>query len=152
MKKFSLLLFILFTEMTWVNAQITKVELLTKTPRLYERTDWTIQLTGIWENPYLTQDVALDMQLTTPSGKSITLPCYFESGVSGNASLWKARFAPQEKGTYQYHFQFSKNGQLSSTSNSASFSVKSSDKDGLLHMKDNWTFQYDNGKPFRGVG
>lgn len=51
-----------------------------------------------WKNPYLQEDIALDMFITSPSGKALTLPCYFESGESGKESVWKARFSPQETG------------------------------------------------------
>jgi hypothetical protein len=135
------------------NAQnINSFKQVTAKPRLYEKTEFDITLTSDWQNPYLQEDVALDMILQTPSGKKLTLPCYYESGESGKQSLWKARFAPQEKGKYEYAFEFSKAGSVVARSKDAWFTAVPSGKDGFLHSKTNWVFAFDSGKPFRGIG
>lgn len=152
MKKFCLALSLLLGEHQLVSAQISQVSQLTKAPKEYEKTDFSIQLTGQWENPYLQEDVALDMSLTSPSGKKLLLPCYFESGESGKLSTWKARFAPQEIGKYNYEFIFTKSGNTASTSKTSYFIVRPSTKNGFLHPHNNWEFSFDNGKPFRGIG
>jgi len=146
--------FILCSFTNLLFAQISNVALVTQKPLLYERTDFDISLTATWDNPYLQEDVALDMTLTTPSGKTLKLPCYYESGESGQVSLWKARFAPQEQGRYTYTVQLSKGGNVISSSKPAYFTSHSSDKNGFLHTKsgNNWVLQFDNGKPFRGLG
>ncbi|RZJ53140.1 MAG: DUF5060 domain-containing protein, partial [Flavobacterium sp.] len=77
--------------------------------KTYEKAEWTIELQADFDNPYLQEELALDMQLTSPTGKKINLPCYYESGQSGKRSLWKARFSAQENGRYQYTFALRKN-------------------------------------------
>lgn len=150
MKKLSILLLMtLFVGV--VSAQIKKVTLHTPEPKQYERVDIDIELIAKFDNPYLQEDAALDMLITTPSGKKLLLPCYFESGESGKSSLWKARFAPQETGGYQYSFKLSKGGKVKSTSRINSFESVASGKPGFLHTKSDWVLQFDNGKPFRGV-
>lgn len=133
-------------------AQITETNLLTKTPLQYQKTEWDIRLISSWQNPYLQEDAALDMRIIAPSGKKLTLPCYYESGESGATSLWKARFTPQEAGKYTCSFEFSKAGKVIYTSKTQKFSSKASGKDGILHMAGNWIFKFDSGKPFRGIG
>jgi len=152
MKRFYFLALLLFVLSNLVYAQITKVSLLTKSLLEYEKSEWDIELKEEWSNPYLQKEVALDMLLTAPSGKRLTLPCYFVAGKSGEVSTWKARFAPQEKGTYKYNFVLLKGGTIVNNAAAGSFSVKPSRRNGILHLKDNWTFQYDNGRPFRGIG
>jgi Endo-beta-mannanase len=152
MKKFYLLVLLLILVGQVLQAQITKVTLLTGKPAQYKKTEWDIRLTGTWQNPYLQEDVSLDMLLVSPSGKKLTLPCYFESGESGKESLWKARFTPQETGKYKYSFRFSKSGKPVNSSKTTSFSAVTSAENGFLHPKSNWILQFDNGKPFRGVG
>lgn len=125
---------------------------LSANPKLYTKTEFEIRLTADWQNPYLQEDVALDMVMIAPSGKRIALPCYYEEGGSGKSSLWKARFAPQEKGKYEYAFELSKSGSVVARSKDATFVAAASDKNGFLHPKNNWEFQFDNGKPFRGIG
>lgn len=131
---------------------INSVKQVTLKPMLYAKTEFDITLTADWQNPYLQEDVALNMVLHTPSGKKLVLPCYYESGESGVASLWKARFAPQEKGKYTYAFEFSKAGSVVTHSKEGAFISLASGKNGFLHPKNNWEFQFDNGKPFRGIG
>ncbi|GAA4099292.1 DUF5060 domain-containing protein [Mucilaginibacter panaciglaebae] len=125
---------------------------LNTNPTLYTKTEFDIRLTADWQNPYLQEDVALDMVMYTPSGKRLVLPCFYEEGESGKQSLWKARFAPQEKGKYEYAFELSKAGSVVARSKDATFIAAASDKSGFLHPKNNWEFQFDNGKPFRGIG
>ncbi|MBK5722200.1 DUF5060 domain-containing protein [Dysgonomonas sp. Marseille-P4677] len=132
-------------------AQVKDVKMLTTHPEQYNRVDVDIELIAKWKNPFLQEDVTLDMIISTPSGKSLLLPCYYESGESGKVSLWKARFAPQENGLYEYRFKLTQGGKKSTTSKAYTFESKVSDKPGFLHTKDNWVLQFDNGKPFRGV-
>jgi hypothetical protein len=141
----------LFT-LTLFAQSINSVKQVTLKPMLYAKTEFDITLTADWQNPYLQEDVALNMVLHTPSGKKLVLPCYYESGESGAASLWKARFAPQEKGKYTYTFEFSKAGSVVAHSKDGAFISFPSGKNGFLHPKNNWEFQFDNGKPFRGIG
>lgn len=153
MKKFCLAILILFTANQTLFAQIKQATLITAKPALYRKAEWNIKLIGTWDNPYLQQDVALDMLLTSPSGKSLVLPCYYEQGESGQESLWKARFAPQELGKYKYTFRFNKAGATVSTSKAGQFIAGPSSSNGFLHPgKSYWEFQFDNGKPFRGIG
>ena len=92
------------------------------------------------------------MVLTAPSGKELVLPCFYKEGESGAESTWEARFTPQEKGKYTYFFRYTQDGQVASESAPATFKSRRSKLQGILHVRDNWTLVYDNGKPFRGVG
>ena len=152
MKKFLVFLFLLVLTGQYLNAQISKATLLNQKAIQYSKCEWEIRLVGTWENPYLQEDVALDMLIKAPSGKKLTLPCYYTSGESGKESVWSARFAPQEKGKYTYTFTFNKAGNMVSTSKPAVFNVTPSTKTGFLHPKNNWILQFDNGTPFRGIG
>lgn len=118
----------------------------------YTKTEWAVKLQSTWTDPYNDSDVALNMILITPSGKELLLPCYFESGKSGEPSDWKARFSPREKGTYNYHFELLKNNKVLHRSKIQTLTVKGSDKKGFLNLNNNWTFRYDNGELFRGIG
>ncbi|GAB2698511.1 hypothetical protein GCM10027037_23490 [Mucilaginibacter koreensis] len=152
MKKYLLVLGLCSLNYACALAQIQHISGVTPHPARYQKTEFNIQLNERWQNPYQQEDVALDMLLTSPSGKKLALPCYYESGESGRMSLWKARFAPQEKGRYQYRFQLTKAGKVVSVSPKAIFAVAASAKGGFLHAGSNWTLQFDNGKPFRGIG
>lgn len=133
-------------------SQIKSAALITPKPKEYEKAEWDIHLTAKWDNPYLQKDVTLDMLISSPSGKHLVLPCYYESGESGHESLWKARFAPQETGVYRYTFKLTEAQKETEITKHQSFSVSRSTKNGFLHPRDNWTLNFDNGKPFRGIG
>jgi hypothetical protein len=133
-------------------AQVKKTLVQTNQPLQYMRVDIDIELVAKWKNPYLSEEVALDMLLTTPSGRQTVLPCFYDSGESGKTSLWKARFAPQESGTYTYAFRLSEGKKVRSTSRTQTFDAAVSGKKGFLHTASNWALRFDNGTYFRGVG
>lgn len=135
-----------------MSAQITSVTPSASKVKQYDAIFFEVALTGEWENPYLQEEAALDMVLTAPSGKELVLPCFYKEGESGAESTWEARFTPQEKGKYTYFFRYTQDGQVASESAPATFKSRRSKLGGILHVRDNWTLAYDNGKPFRGVG
>ena len=136
-----------------LHAQITRVTMETKNPTLYERTDFTVNLTGTWDNPYFQEDAALDMMIVAPSGKQIVLPCFHEAGASATPSVWKARFAARETGSYDYYFRYSEKGEVKSKTDVRKFTVSPSASKGFLTAGKNfWTLSFDNGQPFRGIG
>ena len=153
MKKVILSAFALFLAIG-MNAQIKSVIPSTTKVKQYEPIFFVVTFEGEkWENPYLQEEAALDMIITTPSGKEIVLPAFFKGTNGGEMhGLWEARFAPQEKGKYTYHFRYTKNGKVAEESAPATFKSVAGKHKGFLHVRDNWTLVYDNGEPFRGVG
>ena len=91
------------------------------------------------------------MVLTAPSGRTLTLPCFFVEGESGAQSRWAARFNPQEKGQYNYTFRYAENGGIVSESPVETFGAGEPSGHGFLHVNGSWTLRYDDGTPFRGV-
>lgn len=142
---------LLFTYSSIAQTGIKNIALQTKNIRQYEKAEWNINLVANWQNPYSQEDITLDMLLQSPSGKKLVLPCYYVEGNSGEQSLWKARFMPQENGKYQYSLSLKTNSKIYRT-NQKTFIANNSARNGILHAKNNWTFVFDNGKPFRGIG
>jgi hypothetical protein len=131
-------------------SKINDFQLLNKSVKQYAKTEWDIHLKADFVNPYNQKDITLDMALTSPSGKPVILPCFYESGDTVS-SLWKARFAPREAGKYTYTFKVqSKAGTASS--GEGYFIAAASSKPGFLHKNSLWTFKFDNGQLFRGIG
>jgi hypothetical protein len=117
----------------------------------YERAQFSLDVAGDFVNPYRSNDIRVDMLLTAPSGESIFLPCYYESGASPS-SVWKARFSPRETGEFTYHFELRRNEVLEFATAEATLVVVAGTREGFLTTNDNWTFRFDSGKPFRGIG
>ncbi|MBL7968764.1 MAG: DUF5060 domain-containing protein [Prolixibacteraceae bacterium] len=135
-----------------LQAQILKTECLNAKVYQYQKAEWQIELKSDWTNPYNAPEIALDMQITSPSGIKLTLPCFYESGKSSEVSVWKARFTAREAGVYSYYFELKKKGKVVSANAKAEFKVKASEGKGFLNPNDLWTFKYDNGELFRGIG
>jgi len=145
---------ILLAALCWAGAaraQIHESKIETRRAGQYERVDFTVTLTAEWTNPYLQEEVALDLLLTSPSGREMTLPCYYVEGPSGGRSTWAARFTPQEAGDYVCRFRLTGRGVEASLAEAGRLKVRPTRKAGMLHVKDNWTLVYDDGTPFRGV-
>ncbi|HKI70061.1 MAG TPA: cellulase family glycosylhydrolase, partial [Verrucomicrobiae bacterium] len=133
-------------------AQIESATILTAHPSQFNRVDFVIMLTASWTNsPYRAEEVRLDFDLISPSGKPVVVPAYYERGKSGSLSVWKVRFTPEETGEYRGEFVLT-NGANHSVSSNLSFTVASSHQKGFLHLANDWTFRFDDGEPFRGIG
>ena len=113
----------------------------------FERADFVIQTPSVPDNPYLQEEASLDMLLESPSGRQLSLPCFWVDGTR-----WAARFTPQEKGIYRYHFVYRQAGQEPLESVSQVLKVKKGRAHGILHTDGFWLLRYDDGTPFRGVG
>jgi hypothetical protein len=136
---------------SFVDAQIDRATQVTMHPAQFERLDFVVMLTADWKDPYCSTDVQLDLELTSPSGKPVTLPAYYERGASGRLSEWHARFAPAEAGTYHGRFVLVQ-GLKRQASAELAFSVAPTGHRGFLHPAGPWLFRFDNGEPFRGIG
>lgn len=152
MKNRILLLICLVSISVTINGQIIKSSIHTAQPEQYNKVEINIELTQKFDNPYMQEDIALDLLVSTPSGKEQVLPCYFVSEKKHNLSSWKARYTPQESGLYHYKVQLTKKGKKKDVSKESSFKVNRSDNPGFLHTKSNWVLEFDNGRLFRGIG
>ncbi|MBN1894048.1 DUF5060 domain-containing protein [bacterium] len=123
----------------------------TSRPVQYEKAEFEISVQAPFSNAYDCRDIAVDMILLSPSGKSLTLPCYFEKGCD-SLSQWKARFTPQESGQYKYRFHVDGDKRSLKNTGWKTFPVAPSPGDGFLRVHDDWTLRFDSGKPFRGIG
>jgi hypothetical protein len=113
--------------------------------------DFLITLTAQWTNPYRGDEIRLDLNVVSPGGNHAVVPAYFERGNSGALSVWKARFTPSEAGEYTGVFVLINAGQQSASKKLA-FAVSPSKQKGFLHGADAWTFRFDDGEAFRGLG
>lgn len=133
-------------------SQIIEVSSSTDTFKQYEKAEFDILLKAEWTCPFNSSEIALDMVILSPSGEKLILPCYYYSGESKAESNWKARFMAQETGTYQYSFKLTINGNITDQTKDGNFISEVSDKKGILRPNNYWTFKYDNGEVFRGIG
>ena len=111
-----------------------------------------IDLTKKFKNPYDPEDIRMDAIVRPPDGNPITLPCFYKDGPSGKSD-WEARFTAMQVGTHSFHIQVI--GEKDTFKSEEFYvSVKESDKDGFLRVNDKsfYSFVFDSGRRFRGVG
>jgi hypothetical protein len=132
-------------------SSIEECRRLTAEPVQFEKTEFSIAIRAGFANPCDSREVALDLILRTPSGLSVSLPCYYDTG-GAVSSVWRARFTPREPGEYSGAFRLSRRGHAPENSAGLTFSAAPSAGDGFLHSHDFWTLKFDSGKPFRGIG
>lgn len=115
----------------------------------YAKTEFSVKVSGgTWDNPYLQEEVAMDLEFTSPDGSLLIVPCFY----SGADSTWTARLAPTAEGTGFLRFVYRERGEYKAGFEDLTLEVGPSDGKGFLHPRDNWTFRFDDGTFFRGVG
>ena len=124
---------------------------VTAAPQQYGRTDLVCLVRGAWNDPFDSGQIRVDLRLTAPSGRQLTLPCYFDSGSAATTGVWKARFTPTEAGEYAATLEVGAPGQ-SADAASLRFGVAPRPGRGFLHAGDAWSLRFDDGERFRGVG
>jgi hypothetical protein len=126
------------------------IALATAAPREYAKAEWDIALSEQYQQPYNQQQVTLDLVLTAPNGQPVVVPGYFDHN-EGTGSRWKVRFAPRQTGAYTGRFRLTRRAGTQESAPTR-FVVAASQRPGFLHKNDLYTFRFDNGQLFRGVG
>lgn len=132
-------------------AQILSVTQVTHAPARFERLEFVVVLKAAWDDPYRSDDIRLDLELSGPSGRPLMVPAYYEDGESGKQSVWHARCAPSETGLYRGRFVLASRAGREATE-TAPFTVAPSSSRGFLRPAGPWIFRFDTGEPFRGLG
>ncbi|MCX5632963.1 MAG: cellulase family glycosylhydrolase [Phycisphaerae bacterium] len=105
-----------------------------------------------FSNPYNPDDIRVDMHMQINSTE-VNLPCFYRNGISGN-SQWQGRFTPRQVGEYSCTAAVYLNGNLTASSEPFTLTVSDSDSNGFINKNPGsyYTFLYDSGKYFRGLG
>ncbi len=134
----------------------------------YAKIEFLITGLGAYQNPFDPEEVAVDLEIRTPSGQTLLLPAFwyqpFERRVSADRrpadwvypsgpAHWRARFTPTEPGLYQAMARCTdRHG--SRTSAPVRFTCQKSDRRGFLRTssKDPRFLEFSTGEPFFGIG
>ncbi|MAX27430.1 MAG: hypothetical protein CMJ19_23275 [Phycisphaeraceae bacterium] len=162
----ALILLLLLTVAHASFADVT-VEQISKSKDIatYQMIEWQIDFDAAYENPFDPDQVKVDAQIQTPSGKRLTMPAFYLQPydlklVGENEKLklkadgqWRLRFAPRETGSYNFHITV-KDQQGQNQSQTQTFTVKASDHPGMIGVsKQNpKTFVYENNEPYIPIG
>lgn len=143
-------------------SRIGPVVKLAETVGKYEKFQVTFPITTTAANPYLPYElgapsesgVSVDMLVTDPDGKTVTVPCFYYQPVDENLSPvgapdWRCRFAPGSAGNWHYRVRMIDSNGVSESAPD-SFSVTPSNRHGFVHVSstDPSTFEFSDGTSF----
>jgi hypothetical protein len=99
-------------------------------------------------------DIDIQVTFNAPSGKNTTIGGFYYDTLANKLSLWKARFVPQELGTWTYSYTFVHPPTGKKASGSGTFESISSAIPGFLRPNplNPFRWQFDNGQPFVPLG
>lgn len=131
---------------------------------VYERVELTADVAATFDNPFDPDDVALDAQIHTPDGRSVSLPgffdvpCRLETGTServrpSGPACWRFRYTPTAAGKYRAVVRVrDRSGQAECPP--GSFEAVPSKQPGFVRVApaSPLYFQFDNGRAYFPVG
>ncbi len=117
---------------------------------LYEKFELALDLEATFTNPFDPDQVDLWAEFTSPAGKTWRIWGFYNP--SQQSSLWMVRFAPTEKGTWQYVVKV-KDKDGTAQGQSGSFITVDSSHHGFVRIAPNQRYlMYSDGTSFYGVG
>lgn len=117
---------------------------------LYEKFELVVLLEATYSNPFDPDQVDLWAEFTAPSGKVTKIWGFFNP--SQRSSPWKVRFAPTEKGTWQYVVKV-KDKEGTAQGQPGSFTATDSSHHGFIRVAPNRRYlMFGDGTSFYGVG
>ncbi len=123
----------------------------TSTPvGLYEKLELVVDMDATYSNPFDPEEIDLWAEFTAPSGKTWKIWGFYNP--SQWSSLWMVRFAPIEKGAWQYLVKV-KDKEGTAQSRLGRFTVGDSSHHGFVRIAPNQRYlMYSDGTSFYGVG
>ncbi len=118
----------------------------------YETLIIHITLRHPFDNPFDSEEICVNAVFKTPQGQTLYLPCFYKAGTR-KKSTWEGRFTASQAGSYIYFIEVASKRD-SSVSKTLKLDVTPSNQNGFLRLNPNssYTFLFDSGKPFRGIG
>ncbi|MCF2446725.1 T9SS type A sorting domain-containing protein [Dyadobacter sp. CY345] len=133
----------------------------------YEKVELSFNIDQVYSNPYDTDIVQVDAEVTMPGGSILTVPCFYyvPATVVGDASStfwnatedsgqkqWKLRYSPVAPGNYSIRIKV--NDGAVSTSNPVTFNVNSGIGKGFIRVdsQNKQFLRFDNQSPYYPVG
>jgi len=132
---------------------------------LFDKHEITFAIPQIYNNPFDTDEVAIDVDVALPDGSHVLLPAFYNQDFEivaaeperyGNGSTpnWKARFTPSQVGEHVYTITLTDGDGSRQVGTGGRFTVVPSSNKGFIRIdaRDGRFMQYDNGQPFIPIG
>ena len=144
----------------------SRPELITATPRCWQEVELRARVTGTYTTPFDADQIAVDAEITPPSGRALRVPAFFyqdfdlhagaadhSETFTGGTTEWRARFAPEAAGKYVMRL-LARDRSGSVQSPAVAFTVVAAPDHGFLRVSksDPHYFEFQDGTPYFAVG
>jgi hypothetical protein len=117
---------------------------------IYEKIELWIDLKAAYGNPFDPDEIDLQAELTSPSGRKWNIWGFYNPSNWG--ALWMVRFSPTEKGTWRYVVSVT-DSEGTGKSRVGTFTAINSPHHGFVRIAPNQRYlKYDDSTSFYGVG
>jgi hypothetical protein len=116
----------------------------------FDKFELSAGIDAAFDNPFDFDQVHLQVAVTSPSGSVSTVDGFYFEDVRG-VSLWKARFAPGETGTWKFTVVISDSTGTGDTT-SGSFVCVESDSPGFVRTTGRNYLRFDDGTQYFAIG
>ena len=137
--------------------------------RRYEPLEVRLEVEATYDNPFDPEDIRIEAEVTTPSGRRLSVPGFFTQNFQRVAEgkrerlrkvgkpFFAVRFTPTEVGTYRYRILVTGRGEKEGKGQVASewfpLSVEPNPQaKGFVRRGRHWHLQFEEGEPFVPVG
>lgn len=144
----------------------SKPELMTPSPACWRKVELRAKVTGTYSTPFDDAQIAVDAEITPPSGRALRVPAFFfqefdlhmgatphSEVFTGGSTEWRVRYAPKEPGKYSVRL-LARDRSGSVKSPAAVFTVSAAPDHGFLRVShtDPHYFEFQDGTPYFAVG
>ena len=144
----------------------SRPELITAAPRCWQEVEFRAKVAGTYTSPFDADQIAVDAEITPPSGRAWRIPAFFyqdfdlragaadhSETFTGKGTEWRARFAPEAAGKYTVRL-LARDRSGSVQSPPAGFTVAAAPDHGFLRVSksDPHYFEFQDGTPYFAVG
>jgi len=149
---------------------VGETKVLTTNPVRWQRVELRAAVTGTFTTPFDPDEIAVDAEITAPSGKRYSAPAFFyqrferevrggrdntmrEIMTAADPPEWRVRLMPSEAGTYTVRITArDRSGSVSGPA--VRFTAQSGAGHGYLRVsrKDPHYFEFDDGTPYFAIG
>ncbi|MBI4977976.1 MAG: DUF5060 domain-containing protein [Spirochaetes bacterium] len=133
--------------------------------RQFSRYEIDLTVNGSWETPFDADQIRVDGHFTSPSGKTMSVPAFFQrehhlESLNGKQWIeaddragWKLRFSPVEPGTHTFHVT-ARDASGETQSKQYTFTAVPASDHGYIRVSknDRRYFAFDDGTPYFAVG
>ena len=145
---------------------IQNLKRVTADPRCWGKVEFQVDITGTYTTPFDPDQIAVDAEIHSPSGRVIDVPAFFyedydlrtdekdsREGFQAKNADWRIRFTPEEPGKYSIRI-LARDHSGTRRSKVLSFSVAPASDHGFLRVsgRDPHYFEFGDGTSYFAVG